>query len=73
MLQEPLVGARDRESDPVTLDGTAARLLDAGVACISPSASARPRSTTSPREPAVPERPLYRYFPGKPASSTLGS
>jgi len=60
MLQEPLV------SDPVTLDGTAARLLDAAVACIARVGVSKTTLDDVAREAGCSRATLYRYFPGKP-------
>ena len=60
MLQEPLV------SDPVTLDGTAARLLDATVACIARVGVSKTTLDDVAREAGCSRATLYRYFPGKP-------
>ena len=60
MLQEPLV------SDPVTLDGTAARLLDGTVACIARVGVSKTTLDDVAREAGCSRATLYRYFPGKP-------
>ena len=60
MPQEPLV------SDPVTLDGIAARLLDATVSCISRVGVAKTTLDDVAREAGCSRATLYRYFPGKP-------
>jgi AcrR family transcriptional regulator len=60
MLKEPLV------SDPVTLDGTAARLLDATVACIARVGVSKTTLDDVAREAGCSRATLYRYFPGKP-------
>jgi AcrR family transcriptional regulator len=60
MLQEPLV------SDPVTLDGTAARLLDAAVVCIARVGVSKTTLDDVAREAGCSRATLYRYFPGKP-------
>jgi AcrR family transcriptional regulator len=60
MLQEPLV------SDPVTLDGTAARLLDATAACIARVGLSKTTLDEVAREAGCSRATLYRYFPGKP-------
>jgi AcrR family transcriptional regulator len=60
MLQEPLV------SDPVTLDGTAARLLAATVACIARVGVSKTTLDDVAREAGCSRATLYRYFPGKP-------
>lgn len=61
MLQEPLV------SDPVTLDGITARLLDAGVTCIARVGVTKTTLDDVAREAGCSRATLYRYFPGKPA------
>ena len=67
MLQEPLVGARDRETDPVTLDSTSARLLDATLVCIARVGVSKTTLDDVAREAGCSRATLYRYFPGKPA------
>ena len=66
MLQEPLVGA-PRDRDPVALDGTAGRLLDAGLACIARVGVSKTTLDDVSREAGCSRATLYRYFPGKPA------
>lgn len=66
MLQEPLVGAR-RETDPGTLDGTAARLLEATLVCIARVGVSKTTLDDVAREAGCSRATLYRYFPGKPA------
>jgi AcrR family transcriptional regulator len=61
VLQEPLVG------DPVTLDGTTTRLLDATVACIARVGVSKTTLDEVAREAGCSRATLYRYFPGKPA------
>ena len=61
MLQEPLV------TDPGTLDGTAARLLDATVSCIARVGITKTTLDDVAREAGCSRATLYRYFPGKPA------
>lgn len=60
MLHEPLVG-------PVVLDGTAARLLDAAIACIARVGVSKTTLDDVAREAGCARATLYRYFPGKPA------
>jgi AcrR family transcriptional regulator len=65
-LQEPLV------ADPVTaqgssVDGTAARLLDAAAACIARVGVTKTTLDDVAREAGCARATLYRYFPGKPA------
>ena len=60
MLKEPLV------SDPGNLDGTAARLLDATVACIARVGVSKTTLDDVAREAGCSRATLYRYFPGKP-------
>lgn len=67
MLQQPLVGARDRETVPVTLDGTSARLLDATLVCIARVGVSKTTLDDVAREAGCSRATLYRYFPGKPA------
>ena len=66
MVQEPLVSAL-RETDPVALDGTAARLLDGAVACIARVGVSKTTLDDVAREAGCSRATLYRYFPGKPA------
>jgi AcrR family transcriptional regulator len=61
VLQEPLV------SDPVVLDGTTARLLDATVACIATVGVTKTTLDDVARAAGCSRATLYRYFPGKPA------
>jgi AcrR family transcriptional regulator len=66
LLQEPLVSAA-RETDPVVLDGTAARILDGAVACIARVGLSKTTLDDIAREATCSRATLYRYFPGKPA------
>jgi AcrR family transcriptional regulator len=66
LLQEPLVSA-SREADRVTLDGTAARILDGAVACIARVGVSKTTLDDVAREAGCSRATLYRYFPGKPA------
>jgi AcrR family transcriptional regulator len=61
LRQEPLL------SDPVTLDGTAARLLDAAITCIARVGLTKTTLDDVAREARCSRATLYRYFPGKPA------
>jgi AcrR family transcriptional regulator len=65
-LQEPLVGAPG-ETDPVALDGIAARLLDGATACIARVGLTKTTLDDVAREAGCSRATLYRYFPGKPA------
>jgi AcrR family transcriptional regulator len=60
VLKEPLV-------EPVALDGTAARLLDATVSCIARVGVTKTTLDDVAREAGCSRATLYRYFPGKPA------
>jgi AcrR family transcriptional regulator len=66
VVQEPLAGAL-RETEPVALDGTAARLLDGAVACIARVGVSKTTLDDVAREAGCSRATLYRYFPGKPA------
>jgi AcrR family transcriptional regulator len=66
LLQEPLVSG-PRETDPVTLDGAAARILDGAVACIARVGVSKTTLDDVAREAGCSRATLYRYFPGKPA------
>jgi AcrR family transcriptional regulator len=66
LLQEPLVGA-PRDRDPVALDGTAGRILDAALACIARVGVSKTTLDDVARETGCARATLYRYFPGKPA------
>lgn len=65
MLQKPLV------ADRVALDGIAARLLDAAVACIARVGVTKTTLDDVAREAGCSRATLYRNFAGKPA--LLGS
>jgi len=67
MLQDPLVGARHRGTDPVALDSTSARLLDATLACLARVGVSKTTLDDVAREAGCSRATLYRYFPGKPA------
>jgi AcrR family transcriptional regulator len=64
--QASLVGALG-EADPVTLDGTGARLLDAALACIARVGVSKTTLDDVARAAGCSRATLYRYFPGKPA------
>lgn len=61
-LQDPL-----HADPPVTLDGTAARLLDAATACFARVGVSKTTLDDVAREAGLARATLYRYFPGKPA------
>jgi AcrR family transcriptional regulator len=64
-VQEPLVAVPPIE--PVVLDGSAARLVDAALACIARVGVSKSTLDEVAREAGVSRATLYRYFPGKPA------
>jgi AcrR family transcriptional regulator len=66
LLQEPLLSALG-VADPVTIDGTAARILDAAVACIARVGVSKTTLDDVARAAGCSRATLYRYFPGKPA------
>jgi AcrR family transcriptional regulator len=71
LLQGPLISTtRDSAAgatEPVVLDGTAARLLDAATACIARVGVTKTTLDDVAREARCSRATLYRYFPGKPA------
>jgi AcrR family transcriptional regulator len=52
---------------PVTADGTAARLLDATIACVARVGVSKTTLDDVAREAGCSRATLYRHFPGKPA------
>jgi AcrR family transcriptional regulator len=64
-MQDPLVAVPSLE--PSALDGPAARLLDATLACIGRVGVSKTTLDDVAREAGCSRATLYRYFPGKPA------